>query len=113
MKRTPMRRRARQDSVANIKAAPAKAIDRGQASALPPGCPSSLDLYTASPRLLAACGVKSFPLREVRTLPDGGKEYSYLLDGVPVTQRLPPPSFDARTASAAELARYGIPPEPP
>jgi hypothetical protein len=87
--------------------APARAI------ALPPGCPSTLDLSTASPRSLDACGVKSFPLRAVTGLPDGGKEYSYLLDGVPVTQRLPPPGFDARTASAAELARYGIPPEPP
>jgi hypothetical protein len=98
---------------AALLAGPLGLVAPAGAKALPTGCPATLDLYTASPAALAACGVKSFPLRAVKTLPDGGKEFSYLLDGVPVTQLLPPASFDAGTASAAQLRRYGIAPEPP
>ena len=54
------------------------------------------------------------PLRAIKPLPGGGREYVYEEpSGAPFTMAVPPASFDAARASASELATYGIPPEPP
>ena len=85
----------------------------GGASALAARCPTGSP-YTSSVHTLEACGMHISPLRAIKPLPGGGKEYTYEEpSGVPFSMNVPPASFDARRASASELATYGIPPEPP
>lgn len=69
--------------------------------------------YQISEAQRAACGDHAFPLEKVEPLPGGGDAYLYTVDGVETTYLVPPASFDAATASQAELERYGIPAAPP
>lgn len=48
----------------------------------------------------------------VATVVGGGSKYVYQLSGHTLTFNVPPANFDARTASAADLARYGLPARP-
>jgi hypothetical protein len=52
------------------------------------------------------------PLIGVTALPDGGASYNYLQNGRVVSEPVPPAGFDILTASAAALARYGLPARP-
>ncbi|MGA9775215.1 MAG: hypothetical protein WBU92_04770 [Candidatus Dormiibacterota bacterium] len=54
-----------------------------------------------------------YPITSVVRLWDGGTKAIYATPGGPTGVLVPPGGFDAATASAAELALYGIPPEPP
>jgi alpha-tubulin suppressor-like RCC1 family protein len=82
-------------------------------AALATRCPSGSP-YTASANTLETCGMHISPLRAIKPLPGGGKEYTYEEPtGAPFSMNVPPASFDARSASSSELATYGIPPEPP
>lgn len=87
----------------------------GQALAaeLPSSCTAPSDPYKASPATRDACGIKSFPLERKVTNSDGSTAYSYVVGGKTFTFHLPPPGFHAASASAAELARNGVPAEPP
>jgi hypothetical protein len=69
--------------------------------------------YQLSETQREACGDHAFPLEKVEPLPGGGDAYLYTVDGVGTTYLVPPASFDAATASQAELERYGIPTAPP
>ena len=82
-------------------------------TALATRCPAGSP-YASSATTLEACGMHISPLRGIKPLPGGGKEYTYEEpSGAPFSMNVPPASFDARSASASELATYGIPPEPP
>lgn len=77
------------------------------------GCPPHFVLNRASPAILRACGVVFYPIESVVRLWDGGTKTTYATPGGPTSVLVPPKGFDAATAPAAELALYGIPPEPP
>ena len=79
----------------------------------PAACSHSYDVYKVSATFLLACGVGSYPLAGTTRLPDGGTSYHYTIGGNPVTSNVPPVGFRVATASASELALYGIPKEPP
>jgi hypothetical protein len=66
---------------------------------------------TASAARLAACGVASHRISSTTVLPDHGTMTRY--QGAAVAILHPPPGFSPASASPAELARYGIPGEPP
>lgn len=85
------------------------------ATAMPrPGCPPGSDPYHSSPAVLKACGNRLLPRRSQQQLPDGGTQYNYeTAPGQLVSLTVPPSFFDSANASPAELARYGVPPEPP
>jgi hypothetical protein len=59
---------------------------------------------------LAALRASVTPLRpvSVQPLPDGGRAYSYSIDGTTATFPVPPPHFDPLHASDALLAEYGF-----
>lgn len=76
-------------------------------------CPPHFVVDRASPAILRACGVVSYPIESVVRLWDGGTKTTYATPGGSTSVLVPPKGFDAATASAAELALYGIPPEPP
>ena len=77
------------------------------------GCPPHVVADGASPATLRACGVVSYPIKSLVRLWDGGTKTTYATPGGSTGVLVPPKGFDAATASAAELALYGIPPEPP
>lgn len=52
------------------------------------------------------------PTAEDGPLPDGGTAYYYNVDGLETVYKIPPPGLDFATASAAQLAEYGVPPLP-
>jgi hypothetical protein len=54
----------------------------------------------------------SIPVSEVRTLPDGGKEYVYIVDGVKNVHPVPPLGFDPLVATDAQLRAYAFPKKP-
>lgn len=77
-------------------------------------CPANSDPYHASKQVLEACGVRLLPRSSTTPLPGGGIEANYVQsDGSTISFTQPPSSFDAATASASELALYGVPPKPP
>jgi hypothetical protein len=75
-------------------------------------CSGAFNPYGARRALLAACGEHVAPLVAERSLPGGGKSYTYDVDGVNETTPIAPRGFDPVTASAAKLAEYGFPPRP-
>ncbi len=77
------------------------------------GCPPHFVIDGASPAILRACGITYYPIESVVRLWDGGTKTTYATPGVSTSVLVPPKGFDAAKASAAELALYGIPPEPP
>ncbi len=78
-----------------------------------PACPVGVSPYSLSSEALAACGDHLLPRRSTTTLPGGGSQANYMeSNGTETSVTVPPPSFDAATASPAELRLYGIPPEP-
>ncbi|ACV58557.1 hypothetical protein [Alicyclobacillus acidocaldarius] len=48
----------------------------------------------------------------VQTLPDGGQEYIYYINGVKNVFPVPPKGFNPLTATDAQLREYGFPPRP-
>jgi Peptidase A4 family len=79
-----------------------------------PGCPVGVSPYQSSPTVRAACGDRLMPRKSITSLPGGGQEDNYETpQGIQLSVTVPPASFDAATASAAELTRYGIPEAPP
>lgn len=75
-------------------------------------CDSPFDPYGYSSTALNACGMRTFPLEQSMPLPDGGHSYIYDVDGLRTEYLVPPPGFDPRTASDAQLDTYGIPSRP-
>lgn len=61
---------------------------------------------------LTTCGIGVFDRQSLTTRPDGSTEYDYNVQGVAMKYVLPPSGFDPATASPAQLAEYGVPPEP-
>ena len=65
-----------------------------------------------------AIDVSKFPNQEsisytsVDILPDGGKDYTYFVNGIENHYFVPPEDFNPLTASDAELAMYYFPPRP-
>jgi Peptidase A4 family len=76
-------------------------------------CPASFDPYAVSQATLENCGITTIPLSSKTQRADGATEYRYSVDGTEAKFVLPPASFDAATATAAQLSEYGIPDEPP
>jgi hypothetical protein len=76
------------------------------------GCDKPYDPYAQSASTLATCGVKTFPLKSKTLTSDRGTAYNYDVNGKAVSFKVPPPGFNPRTASADELALYGIPRRP-
>jgi hypothetical protein len=83
------------------------------AAAAAGGCESpGFNPYSADAATLAACGMTVIPETSSESLPGGGTEYDYQYGSIEQAVRIPPPGFDAATASASELAEYGIPAAP-
>lgn len=67
---------------------------------------------------VTAIDVSKFPNQEsisytsVDILPDGGKDYTYFVNGIENHYFVPPEDFNPLTASDAELAMYYFPPRP-
>lgn len=67
---------------------------------------------------VTAINVSKFPNQEsisytsVDILPDGGKDYTYFVNGIENHYFVPPEDFNPLTASDAELAMYYFPPRP-
>jgi hypothetical protein len=81
-------------------------------------CPRATDPnwnpYDGTQAQAVACGLTVYPLTDTTVLPDGGTLYVYQgPGGKRMTQTIPPKGLDLLNASAAELATYGLPPEPP
>lgn len=77
-----------------------------------PACNSSFDPYKVPRSFLKACGVKTYPLKAVNSLPGGGKAYIYYIQGIKTTFKVPPKGFNACKATDKQLAEYGLPPRP-
>jgi hypothetical protein len=76
-------------------------------------CPVRMSPYDLSPEALNACGDHLLPRKSTTPLPGGGYQANYVeSNGTETSVTVPPPSFDAATASPAELRLYGIPTEP-
>lgn len=83
-----------------------------------PVCPRSTDAnwnpYDGTVAQARACGLTVYPLTATTVLPDRGTRYVYQGPGhTTITRKAPPPGFNPLSASAAELALYSLPPEPP
>ncbi len=89
------------------------ATSASAAVACPLQTSSSWNMYTADTATLSACDLVSYPVASVTTLPGGGTQTTYATPDGPTSEITPPANFDPATASPAQLAEYGIPPEPP
>jgi hypothetical protein len=79
-----------------------------------PECPVGVSPYGLSPETLEACGDHLLPRKSTTPISGGGYQANYAEpNGTETSVTVPPPSFNAATASPAELRLYGIPPEPP
>jgi hypothetical protein len=81
-------------------------------------CPRTADPnwnpYDGTIAQAEACGLTVYPLTSTKVMPDGGTLYVYQgPKGAPITQTVPPKGLNLLTASATELAVYGLPAEPP
>lgn len=74
---------------------------------------SQFEPETASEMNMTQCGAKSYTRESVTSMPHGGTESHYKVGPGSVTFFTPPASFNAATASNAELTEYGIPLAPP
>lgn len=79
-----------------------------------PSCHSSFDPYQEPASFDESCGDTIVFRTSISGRPDGGVNYNYSTRsrGGTVTVPIPPPGFDPVTASPAERAAYGVPPEP-
>ncbi|MDL2335715.1 MAG: G1 family endopeptidase [Chloroflexota bacterium] len=82
------------------------------ASSAGTACDTSKDAYSMTSSERSACGIETFPLIRVDQLKDGGKSYRYEIDGAEVWMNVPPPEFNAASATEDELETYGIPSAP-
>jgi hypothetical protein len=100
-------------SICLMGALPAPAAVQARAA---PRCASTFDPYPAVRATLAACGMRSYPMRSRATVPAGpaagATTYRYQLGRTTVTAVVPPASFDPATAQRTELRMYGIAAEP-
>jgi Peptidase A4 family len=85
-------------------------------AATPAPCNALVSPYTRTAPEQAACGMKSFPQTGATTVTTGpaagATEYKYRTNGLTSSYIVPPTSFNAATATPAELSAYGIPAEP-
>lgn len=75
-------------------------------------CHASFNAYRVSSQIRTECGIKAFPLLEKRSLPGGGSEYVYEVEGFKTVRRIPPTGFNPINASNATLAEYMLPERP-
>jgi hypothetical protein len=80
------------------------------ADAKPAMCDTPFDPYKTSQEKRDACGLETHSLSQKRTFADGSREYHYSLRGKDISIPVPPPGFNAVSATPAQRARYGIPP---
>ncbi len=82
----------------------------------PAKCVSGVSPYAMTPAQRKACDVVTYPLTSTTRITSGpaagATKYVYDTDGGTTTYIVPPASFDAATASPAQLQAYGIPPAP-
>jgi hypothetical protein len=79
----------------------------------PPDCSSSFNVYDYTPAALAPCGIETYPITSITTLPGGGSNYAYAsMNGVIPHAVVPPQGFDPLTASSVQLQEYDYPPRP-
>lgn len=76
-------------------------------------CQQPIDPYSLSSSAVAECGFTVSPLESATTTANGSTTYVYGAEGAVETFVVPPQSFDASTATAAQLAEYNIPAQPP
>jgi hypothetical protein len=67
------------------------------------------NVYAGTAAEAQACGYTTYPVVSITRLPDGGTQWTYQTAHGPTDETVPPAGFNPRTASAAELARYGLP----
>ncbi|MGH8302929.1 MAG: G1 family glutamic endopeptidase [Steroidobacteraceae bacterium] len=78
----------------------------------PVDCTGFFNPYDYTAAAISACGYQTFPLTDVQALPGGGSRYDYDVNGVMERYYVPPPGFDALSATPAQLDEYGLPPQP-
>src|SRR5438270_11186847 len=72
----------------------------------------NFDAYKVGASVRHSCGVRDYPLDHIASLPGGGKEYVYFIDGHKTTYRIPPAGFSFVTATSDQLAEYNLPARP-
>jgi len=77
-----------------------------------PPCKSSFNPYHYTQAQVQACGYSTYPMLAAADLAGGGSSVEYDMNGMTVTNLIPPPGFRPETASAAQLDQYGFPPRP-
>jgi hypothetical protein len=68
--------------------------------------------YAYSRAAVSGCGYRTFPRKAIKPLPGGGHAYVYVENGHTVKFLVPPAGFQPATATAAQLAEYGLPARP-
>ena len=89
-------------------------VSKAQASstASGPSCDSSFNPYSYTQAQVQACGYATSPMLAAPNLAGGGSAVEYKINGMTVTDLIPPPGFRPETASAAQLDEYGFPARP-
>jgi hypothetical protein len=75
-------------------------------------CKAQFDAYKVDGATRQACGIKTWPLAQLRSLSGGGSEYVYYMNGHKTVYRIPPNGFNFLRASDADLAKYQLPERP-
>lgn len=73
-------------------------------------CGTSFNPYAQDAATLQSCGIPTYPLMSKVTAGDGSTTYTYNVEGDQTTYTVPPAGFNFATATAAQLAEYGVPP---
>jgi Peptidase A4 family len=81
-------------------------------SAATVNCKAEFDAYKVSEATRQACGIKTWRLAQRRSLPGGGNEYVYYLNGHKTVYRIPPNGFNPLQATDTDLAKYNLPSRP-
>jgi hypothetical protein len=89
------------------------AFGAGSETVCPRAANPNWNPYDGTVAQAEACGLTVSPLTSTKVMPDGGTVYVYQgPEGAPIVQTVPPKGLNLLTASAAELALYGLTPEP-
>ena len=78
-----------------------------------PACQRSFDPYKVPRSFLKKCRVKIWPLKAVKPLPGGGKDYIYYVHGYETILTVPPKGLNTCNATNKQIAEYNLPPRSP
>ncbi len=100
-------------AIALFLVSPSAAIPAGAAAPCESSSDSQWNPYTASTAEQAACGLVAIPASSTTPMAGGGELVTYSRPAGDLAIVSFPANFDPSTASASQLAEYGLPAEPP